>query len=714
MMEEQLYPSIEDLIAVKKISVYVGKYCESVGLKSLDDIVSYCKRGKFEEVKGIGARTLAELHTLYGSIIRLSPNNVLFQPEIPDKHESDIIMERFNSLLTNDYKRKAIYEKYKQYIQTYPAASQIWLNRIPLTLFVTEYLCYYDIKSLKIRHFYVKNLSATIDLEKKLAAEITRQFNLSEEECIGEEIANLYGLSCPVDFPVSYYKQHGYFPMFWILEKSLENYNDRAMNVLKKIFKVYQNQQPVSITEFVAGDTVSRERIRQIRKSIFKDILCPQSLFFKYQAYWSHYKPLGKDVIWETDMQQYVDDEQCNLSLKFILHIMLNLLYYESYTLYGGYMPTIKPNQWRHAFLINNNFSNIFNFEKFRLTFKELLAKNKSEYLLDIKKYISICKCWKKRKLSNKKSIANIVCDIIQHEFQLYPGKDGRFKIPARKKKSMFDKMYEILDSNGNPMYISDIFMEFKRRFPEHRYSRPEQLRHYLNIHKEISYQNRKNIYVLRKWKHHIKAGTIRGTIIEFLSKKKFPQTARDITDYVLLHFPETNISSVRTTMYNDAQRRFAFFEGKLFGLSKRKYPSKYTFADYSLPAFAGRLSDMEKFIDENGHFPFASSTDRYERALGVWWVRVTKGINKVNESQQIEVERVKTKYAGLVEYKRSYSWYTNCEKLKSFVLENHRAPAITTENFFYKWLFKAKTDFLNNKLDKFQQQKYLELMELL
>jgi hypothetical protein len=713
MMEEQLYPSIEELIAAKKISVYVGKYCESVGLKSLNDIVSYCKRGEFKEVRGTGAITYAELHILYESIMQLSPNNVLFQPETLDKYEGDIIMERFNSLLTNDFKRKAIHEKYEQYIQTYPAAAQIWLNKISLTAFVTEYLCYYDSKSLKVRHFYVKNLPATIDLEKKLAAEITRQFNLSEEESTGEEIANHYGLSCPVDFPVSYYKLHGYFPMFWVLEKSLENYNDREMNVLKKTFKIYQNQQPVSLTEFVAGDSVSRERIRQIRKDIFKDILCPQSLFFKYQAYWSHYKPLDKDLIWETDMQQYADDEQCNFSLKFILQIMLNLLYYESYTLYGGYMPAIKPNRWKHAFLISSNFSDAFNFEKFRMTFKELLAKNKSEYLLDIKKYISKCKCWKKRKLADKKSIANIVCDIIQHEFQLYPESNGRFKIPAKKKKKLFDIMYEILDSNGNPMHISDILSEFKKRLPEHHYSRPDQLRYYLIKNKEIAYQNRKSVYVLKKWKH-VKSGTIRDAIIEFLSKKKLPQTAQDITDYVLLHFPETNISSVRTSMFNETKHRFVFFEGRLFGLSHKKYPSKYTFADYSLPTFAERVSDLEKFIDENGHFPFASSTDRNERALGVWWVRVTKRINKVDDLKQIEIDRIKTKYAGLVEQKRSFTWYTNCEKLKCFLLENHRAPAITTESFFYHWLLKAKTDFLDHKLDELQQQKYLELMELM
>jgi hypothetical protein len=713
MMEEQLYPSIEDLIAAKKISAYVGKYCESVGLKSLNDIVSYCKQGKFKEIKGIGARTYTELNMLYGSIMRLSPSNTLFQSGIRSKDESDTIMAQFNSLLSNDFKRKAIHEKYKQCIQTYPASAQIWLTKIPLKVFVTEYLCYYDTGSLKVRHFYVKNLPATIDLEKKLAAEIKRQFDLPEQDSIKEEVVNHYGLSCSVDFIVSYYGQHGYFPMFWVLEKHLESCNKRLMNVLKKTFEIYQNQQPVSLSEFVAGDTVSRERIRQLRKSIFKELLSPHSVFFQYHADWEHYKPLDKDVIWEMDMQRYIDDEQCGLSMKFILHVLLNLLYYGSYTLYGGYTPIVKSNRWKYAFLVNNNYSEAFNFEKFRISFRELLAKNKSEYLLDIKKYVSKCKCWNKRRLANKKGVANIARDIIKYEFQLCPESDGRFKIPARKKKTLFDVISGILESNGNPMHISDIFSEFKKILPEHHYSSPAQLRYYLIKNKEITYQNRKSVYVLKKWEH-VKSGTIRDAIIEFLSKKKLPQTAKDITDYVLQYFPETNISSVRTSMFNETQHRFVFFEGKLFGLSKKKYPSKYVLADNSLPSFAERVSDMEKFIDENGHFPFASSADRSERALGVWWARIIKKTGNTNDPKQKEIERIKTKYAGLTDHKRSFKWYTNCESLKCFVLENHRMPNVITESFLYYWLMKAKTDYFNQRLDKSQQQKYLELMELL
>jgi hypothetical protein len=646
--------------------------------------------------------------------MRLSPKNFLFPPETSDKHESDTIMEQFKSLLSNDFKRKAIREKYKQYIQTYPVVARIWFTKIPLTVFVTEYLCYYDWKSLKVRHFYVKNLPETIDLEKKLTAEITRQFHLSEEDCIREEFVNHYGLSCSIDFLVSYYKQHGYFPMFWVMEKYLENYNDREMNVLKKTLKVYQNQQPVSLAEFVSEDTVSRERIRQIRMNIFKKILCPRSLFFKYRDNWKHYKPLKKDVIWEMDMQQYIDDEQCNFSTNFILQIMLNLLYYESYTLYGGYTPKIiKSNRWRYAFLVDNDCSEAFDFEEFRTEFKELLDKNKSEYLLDIKQYISECKCWRKPKLADKKSVANIAHDIVRNEFQLEPENDGRFKILARKKKTLFDIMYEILDSNGNPMHISDVFLEFKKILPEHHYSYPAQLRYYLIKHKEIAHQNRKSVYVLKKWQH-VKSGTIRDAITEFLSKKRLPQTAKDITDYVLQYFPETNLSSVRTSMFNETQHRFVFFEGKLFGLSQKKYPSRYKFADNSLPAFEERVSDMEKFINENGHFPFASSTDRDERVLGVWWARIVQRMDKMDELKLKEIERIKTKYAGLMEHKRSFKWNMNCENLKCFVLENHRKPTITTESFFYHWLIKAKKDFLNNRLNETQRQKYLELMELL
>ncbi|MDR1594380.1 MAG: hypothetical protein LBS43_07865 [Prevotellaceae bacterium] len=711
MTEKDLYPSIDDLVRAKEITARTGNYCKSSGFDSLYDLVSCYERGELPEIKGAGPKTYIELNRLYQPMISLPSNSVSSQPDVNEVNE---IMERLKSLKLHDFKRKAIYEKYDRFIQDYSARVQIWLTKIPLDVFVSEYLFYCDDKSLNIRYSYVNNLPETIDLKEKLKAEITRQFYLPEEDSISEEICNHYGLSCSVEFPVSYYLKYRCYPMFWILEKQLENCEDRDLNVLKKTFKVYRNQQPLTLTEFATQYSLSRERVRQIRKLIFEEILCPDSLFFnQYRNDWAHYKPETKDVIWEQDVQKYIDDEQSNFSAKFVLQILLNILYYDDYISYGGFAAPLQASCWKNAFLVNKRFSAVFDFDKFRTEFKLSLKKNKSTYSLDVVNYVGKCKCWKKYKADKKHDIAGIATDIIRYEFNLNPEMDGRIKLIVRKKRTIFDVMYEILRDNGNPMHISDIFSEFKRRMPKHYYSDPTQLRHYLLKHEAIACQNRKSVYVLKEWTH-VKSGTIRNAVIEFLTKKRLPQPARDITDYVKQHFPGTNVASVRTSMFNDTQQRFVLFQDALFGLSRKKYPPKYERVDNALPSFTQRLADVEKFIVANGHFPFASSTNRGERIIGVWWIRITKGIYKIDEFKQKEIERVRTQYAGCEENKRLFQWNENCEKVKRFLLENHKTPTVATDKFLYHWLGRAKTDFIEHRMSNDQQHRYLELTKLM
>jgi hypothetical protein len=714
MTEKELYPSIDDLMNAKEISIRTGNCCKISGMESFYDILVKYENEELK-IEGAGSKTYLELNWLYESMTSTFP---LRNRSPLDAYESEKIMKYYKSLLSNKFKCNAIHEKYKQLTHSYSIRAQIWLTRIPLDIFMSEYLCFYDVKSLKVRHFFVNTLQETTDLKEKLKAEITRQFYMSEEDCVREEIRNHYGLSGNIDFPVSYYMKHRCYPMFWILEKQLEkqpeNYNDRDFEILKKTFEIYQNQQPVSLNEFAAQYSISRERVRQIREQLLRTIFSRRSLFFnKYRNDWNHYKPLNKDAIWEQDMQKYIDDEQSNFSPKFILQILSNLLYHDDYTLYGGLYASAARNSWKNAFIVNNNFSEIFDFDKFRAEFRIKLQKNKLPHLLNPVSYVIKCKCWEKYCANKKYAIAGIATDILRYEFNMNPDENGCFTIPVKIKRSMFDVVYEILKDNGNPMHINSIFVEFKKREPKHHYRNPAQLRYYLLKHKAIACQNRRSVYVLKEWSH-VKSGTIRDSIVELLTKKRLPQTVQTIAEYVKQYFPETNTVSIRTSMFNDTKKRFMFFRNDLFGLSRKKYPPKYEPADNALLSFDQRLSEVEKFLVENGRFPFASSKNRDERILGVWWTRIIKGIYDTDESKQNEIERIRTQYAGCDENKRIFQWNENCERMKRFLLENHKTPTISTDKFLYHWLGRAKTDYLEHRLNEMQQQKYLELIELM
>jgi hypothetical protein len=716
MIGDKIYPSTDDLVKAKEISVRTGNCCKIIGLDSLYDILSYYEQSdSFKNIRGAGTKTCLELQWLCETLTSLSiPNCTFSEPEKEIIQDTDAEMiEHLNTLFLIDFKRKAIEAKYQQIIQTCSVNFWIWLEKIPLITFVTKYLTYSDNKSSEVKHFLMKNLRETINIKEKFKTEIKRQFYMSKEEYLKEEIFNHYGLSDSTEYPIFYYLKHGHFPMFWILEKQLENDNSRDIDALKKTFKIYRNQKPLLLTEFATEYSISRERVRQIRKHVYEDLFHRESVFFRDMNDWQFYKPCFKDAIWQEDMPSYINEE-CNLSDEFILHILSSLLYYDNYTLYGGIDSKYKKNHWHNVFLIKNDFAEIFDFDKFKTDFKEMQLNNKTEYLLDIQNFVADCGCWKKRVPDAIDNIVNITKDILRYEFQIYPETDGRVKIFAYKKKTLSDIVYDILKNNANPMHLLEIFAEFKRIYPEHHYSDPTQLRPCLLKHESISYRNRKSIYVLKEWTH-VKFGTIRNCVMEFLAQKRSPQSAKSITNYVLQYFPETNNASVRTSMFNDTQQRFVFFNNELFGLSHKTYHPKYKRTENSLMPFTQRLSDLENFIVANGHFPFASSKNRSERILGVWWVRITRNVYIINKEQQNEIERVKNQYANYDATKRIFQWNTNYDKIKSFIRENHRMPSVATvEKFLYHWYGRLRIDFLENKLNESQRQKYIELMELI
>jgi hypothetical protein len=243
---------------------------------------------------------------------------------------------------------------------------------------------------------------------------------------------------------------------------------------------------------------------------------------------------------------------------------------------------------------------------------------------------------------------------ILFYEFQSnYKDMEGHIKIPAYTS----NLVREILKHNGMPMHLSEIFVEFKKRLPNHRYTVADQLRPYLQRHEEIAYRGRKSIYTLKEWRH-IRTGTIREVISDFLCEMDIPQTAKKITEYVRQFFPETNLSSIRTTMYSDTRKRFSFFKKNLFGLTGKDYPSEYKKINQSenhIKSFEERRDELEKFILENKRFPYFPSRNREEDSLQRWWDKTLKKKYKIDENQQLEVERIKKQYAEYNMNRKTY-----------------------------------------------------------
>lgn len=668
MLKENLkYITLDELLSTNQISVRTRNCCDSIGLNSLYEIVLYFEEYKsffVNKIEKAGRKTCIELDELCTKIIPT------LEVEAENKHE---------------------YKRNEEIIQI------------------------------------IKGLS---EIEKETLLSLANLI-LTSKKAVKEKIRK-YGIYCSDSFITEFYENYSHLPMFWILEQYIANSNSREIEILTSSFNIIQDRAVSSLDEIAEKHNLSRERVRQIRNEVFRQTLEITDEIIEYKKNndlikyaniaqnkedWDYVLDLTKETHLVNQasygIQNYLQKEKCNFSLRCILQLIA-YIFRDNFTLLGGFEISNRGRIWENTFLIRKEFADIFDFEKMREEFSNILMNNTTEYFLDIDKYIADSQCWLKFDFNKIETLAIIAKDILLHEFGLYTEDiDGAIKIPAIKGKNPLDVIYEILQQNGQPMHLKEIFIEFKRILPEHKYTEAAQLRPYLQKHEAVSFRNRKSVYTLKEWEH-VRSGTIRDAIIEFLTNNDLPQNADDITEYVLQHFPQTNIASVRTTMFNDTKKRFSFFENNLFGLANKKYPLEYEEIEqqeWQRKSFEQRLTDLEKFIIEKEHFPFSSSEDKEEESLSRWWYRIINGKQQINEIQQAEVERIKDQYTNYETDKNVYEWYLNYNKFRTFLLEHRRVPVASgVEKFLYNWLRRAKEDFSNDRLNEEQRTKYIEL----
>lgn len=724
MLRDDLkYITIDQLRVTNQISVRTANCCFNAEFDSLYDIVSYYEQGySFRTIRNAGKLTCEELENLCRNTVPQINDFTTYSLENTEEKGERKNIESIEVVIQN---------KYLELLESFSIRTQNILSKYSADEFIKYYLRCNINELYKIKNAGRKSVDEMIIFRNKFLSFIEEIKGIDDSQTQNIRFGNLskYGKYVEFEFIMSFFEKKGHLPMFWILEQFVKNDNTTKIEVLIDSFPIFQNQQLLSLKEIAQKHKLSRERIRQIHSQLFHKILRIPIVFIHYcndellhnKFDWAYlfYTFNGIDIACQEsiEVQNCLKDEKCNFTVEFALQIIA-YVFRDIFSLLGGIDSSNKTKTWANTFLIRREYSDIFDFEKMRSEFIDILIDNDSEYLLDIEEYVANSHCWIKYDYNKNDNIISIVRDILLYEFHLYSDDiDGVIKIPANKERKPIDVIYEILQKTGNPMHINEIFEEFKIILPDHKYTEASQLRPYLQRHDAISYRNRNSVYMLKEW-DHIKTGTIRDAIVEFLIGNDLPQTVDNITEYVLQYFPDTNVSSVRTSMLIDTPKRFSYFNNNHFGLNNKEYPPEYELCepqDVMRRTFEQRLLDLELFIVEEEHFPFTSSDNCKESSLGRWWYRIINNKQNISEYQQTEIERVKSQYSGYDTDKTTYDWHLNYNKLKCFILENRRLPsALGDEKFLYGWFRRAKTDFQKNSFTEEQRQKFINLAKLI
>lgn len=349
-------------------------------------------------------------------------------------------------------------------------------------------------------------------------------------------------------FVADFYKQHGYYPMFFLLREYLMKTTDREEWVFAKASGIYDGHL-MNFEEIGDEMNLGKNRVRQLFNR------APRYLF-KGKG-WQHYKLGTALVITEVDemYRSVVEDEKVNIPFESFSMICTE----------GFYMKMVKVNGIR--FLIDGHlliseiirvckaikaYNNQTKVEAESIPLADLL-NNVGEY--------------------EKSYYLEALPIIIDKAFGLVVDEEGNIILPPQGVDVIYE-LTEILRKNGKPMSLKELYAALIEKRPEIKDKSFDNIRSKVleaDALKPIGMTTR---YVLAEW-DHVYRGTIRQLVADVLEEAKRPVHIDKIMKKVLKVYPNTNKKNVMASINSDKARFICFGDG-LFGLMEKTYSKKY------------------------------------------------------------------------------------------------------------------------------------------
>lgn len=511
-----------------------------------------------------------------------------------------------------------------------------FLNKYSVLDFITTFLTKPDEHLLKFRNIGKKTLEDYKNTKGELVLLIGKAFSKfysvavalpnsettelieakDEERELMDSARMMYGNA--VDkFVKLFVSEHGHLPMFYLMHKclSLKKKQAHSKDIIDSLY-----EQDFSITECSDKHNVTRSAVGYTRKSLRN--LLGKLVAFSDPNDWRYLLERCDKISWlESDsplIREVQEVEHCTFGGESILHI-ISLVLKDDFILYDKHELT----QGRSV-IIKKSLTRHFDFIRFKEDFTFLYMSSINEYTLNLKDWIESL-YYLIYDVNTIDEILSVVSHIVASVFDLQMDERGNIHIPITAKVDTVSAVFEILNDNGKPMTLEELFLEFKKRYPSHKYTDANQLRSSLQRSYEIDAIGKRSTYALKKWTD-ISKGTIRSHIIEILNKSDTPLHIENITEYVRRFYPDTNGKNVLSTI--SQSDKFIRFKGGLVGLATKDYPVWYNpiQGDSQRKTFEERLVELEAFMSKKGRLPnYHTKEDETEASLGRWYRRAIR-----------------------------------------------------------------------------------------
>lgn len=480
------------------------------------------------------------------------------------------------------------------------------------------------------------------------------------------------------------------FPLFYILYCYIKNSSDREW----KIFSLYNgfvNGELYKMTEIASMYKLSRERVRQLLSNGF----VIDNLFLRNSKDWSNYSGLmNLPYITELSPKFRMIKEDEGLPYDFnifsrILPIVSNFVLFQIQ---------------EKSILVNESLSD---------NFKEI--QTKLDNIVYLKYYrdttFNINEIIRNVPATQVEDLSYLLKYVLTEVYYYSVSNDGDFVI-QQNTIDISQEIYDIIYEKGAPMHIDDIYMEFKKKYPNHKYMSSLSLKPYLFRNESIKPLGNTSTYGIATW-GNVYFGGIRDRIKEILEESSTPVNLDGIVSRVLEVIPSTNKKNISSTMAGMLNTKdIKKFKDNLWGLSGKTYNPEYGEEVHERRkrfSFEERLAMFKNFVEEYMHFPFSTGGE-LEESLYRWRGNISYGIISVTYDQKKQFDEMIQSYKELHYPENSYELECRnlCDDYKEYIETNYDLPTRQDNQNLYDWMKKSLAEY-----DSYEDSRRFYLTEL-
>lgn len=494
-------------------------------------------------------------------------------------------------------------------------------------------------------------------------------------------------LSCRQrEFVKEFTEINGYRPVLYLLYNYLRISEDRA-DKLYSLFHGIFDECPHSLEEIGKAFEITRERARQI---VYGEISAIKDIKVSKEER-AHYNEIFSDSILteaseKVSLQMEIEHLNCSFNVFAALVQLLTEL-----SIYSPYKAV--------EILVDERA-----IDRQTLKSNVLLLENvtKGKYSKDTELDLNnIVACDDKHKMQ----LINFLSYIALAEFGIDVDKEGHFNM-CQNCVDVEAELYDILLFHDKALHLDELFSYFKKKYPNHKYTEPSQLRSYLITSERIGSIGKTSTYALKD-RSDIFFGSIRDLICSILERSDEPVEISLLTDMVKASYPKTSQSSIESTMQSDTMDRFVAFEGGFYGLTSKKYKhERKKIQQVRRLPFEERIEKYILFVETYHRLPSAGASNDEEATLGRWKQNVESSVLTLTGEQRQQFDDMLQDFLDKG-YPRSLiesEFLNNCYEYRNFICSRHNLPTLKDSKELYEWFRRSLSNF-NSYAD--QRYKY-------